>query len=81
MSFFVVLHKARTKQHLIVLEAIYILFDRPSLCKEKPKDSLNLLGDIACLTQDGFNFFLSPTFVLLTIFIFIPFYVILFTLS
>ena len=31
---FVVLHKTRTKQYLIVLEAIYILFNRPSLCKQ-----------------------------------------------
>ena len=45
---FVALHRVRTKQHLIVQEAIYILFDRPSpLCKQKPKLSLDLFGDIS----------------------------------
>ena len=29
---FAILHRARTKQHLNVLEAINILFNRPSLC-------------------------------------------------
>ena len=43
---FVVLHRARTKQHLIVLEAIQIFFNRPSFGKQNPKHSLNLLGDI-----------------------------------
>ena len=57
---FVVLRKARTKQHLIVLEAIYILFNRPSLCKQNLKCSLNLLGDISCLIYGGFNFFSLP---------------------
>ena len=47
---FVVLHRAETRQHLIVLEAIYILFNGPSLCKQNPKHSLNLSGDISCLT-------------------------------
>ena len=47
---FLVLHRARTKQHLIVLEAIHILFNWPSLCKQNPKHSLNLLEDISCLT-------------------------------
>ena len=31
---FVVLQRAKTKQHLIVLEAIHILFNRPSLSKQ-----------------------------------------------
>ena len=43
---FVVLHRAWTKQHLIVLEPIHILLNTPSLCKQNPKHSLNLLGDI-----------------------------------
>ena len=47
---FAALHRARTKQHLIVLEAIYILLNWPSLCKQNPKHSLNLLRDIFCLT-------------------------------
>ena len=34
--------RARTKQHLIVQEAIYILCNKPSLCKQNPKHSLNL---------------------------------------
>ena len=46
---FVVLHRARTKQHLIVLVTIYILFNKPSLYKQNPKHSLNLLGDVSCL--------------------------------
>ena len=58
-EYFVVLHTDRTKQHLLVLEAIYILFNTPSLCKQTPKHSLDLLGNISCLTLEGFNFF-SP---------------------
>ena len=42
---FGVLHRARTKQHLVVLEALYILLDKPTLCKQNPNHSLNLLGD------------------------------------
>ena len=53
------LHRARTKQHLIVLEANYILLYSPSLFKQNPKNSLNLFGDISCLTQSGFYFFSS----------------------
>ena len=52
---FGVLHRARTKQHLVILEAIYILFYRPTLCKQNPKHSLNLIGDNCCLTKGGFN--------------------------
>ena len=47
---FVALHRARTKQHLIVLKAINILLNKSSLCKQNPKHSLNLFGDIFCLT-------------------------------
>ena len=42
---FDVLHRARTKQHLIVLEALYILFYRSILSKQNSKHSLNLLGE------------------------------------
>ena len=56
---FVVLLRVRTKQHLIVLEAVYILFKWPSLCKQNPKHSLNLLGDIW-----WFKFFSPPHFCL-----------------
>ena len=51
---FGVLHRARTKQLLVVLEEFYILFYRPTLCKQNPKHSLNLLGDDCCLTPGGF---------------------------
>ena len=47
---FMALHSARIKQYLIVLEDIYILLNRPSLCKQNPKHSLNLFGDISSLT-------------------------------
>ena len=43
---FAALLRARTKQHLIVLEAIYISLNMPFLCKQNPKHCLNLLGDI-----------------------------------
>ena len=52
---FSVLHRARMKQHLVVLEALYILLYKPTLCKQNPKHSLNLLGDNCCLTKGGFN--------------------------
>ena len=48
-----VLHRARTKQQLNVLEAIYILFNRPFLCKQNPKHSLHLLGDVSGVTWGG----------------------------
>ena len=51
---FGVWHKAGTKKHLVVLEALYILLYRPTLCKQNPKHSLNLLGDNCYLTQGGF---------------------------
>ena len=47
---FVVLRRARTKLHRIVLEAIHFLFNRPSICTQNLKRPLNLLGDISCLT-------------------------------
>ena len=49
-----VLHRARRKQHLVVLEALYILHYRPTLCKQNPKHPLDLQGDNCCLTQVGF---------------------------
>ena len=52
---FGVLHRARPKQYLVVLEALYILHYNPTLCKQNPKHSLNLLGDNCCLTKGGFN--------------------------
>ena len=54
---FGILYRARTKQHLIVLEALYILLYRPTLCKQNPKHSFNLLGDNFCMTQGDFYFF------------------------
>ena len=48
------LHRARTKQHLVVLEVLYILLYRLTLCKQNPKHSLNLLGGNYCLTQGVF---------------------------
>ena len=51
---FGVFHRARTKQHLVVLEALFILFYWPTLCMQSPKHSLNLLGDNCCSTQGGF---------------------------
>ena len=35
----------RTKQRLVIREALYILFYKPTLCKQNPKLSLNLIGD------------------------------------
>ena len=57
---FGVLHRARTKQHLVVLEALYILFYKPTMSKQHPKHSLNLIGDNCCLTRGGFNYFFPP---------------------
>ena len=47
---FAVLHRTRSKQHLNVLEAIYILFNRPSMCKQNLWHSLHLLGDVSGVT-------------------------------
>ena len=63
---FVVLHRAKTKQHLVILEALYILLYRPTLCKQNQKHSLNLLGDNCSLTKDGFNQFFPPILVSLS---------------
>ena len=45
-----VLHRARAKQHLNVLEAIYILFNHPSLCKQNPRHALQFLEDVSGVT-------------------------------
>ena len=47
---FIVLHRTRTKQHVNVLEAIYILFYHPTLYKQNPRHSLHLLGYISDVT-------------------------------
>ena len=47
---FGVLRRTMTKQHLIVQEALYILSNRPYLCKQNSKHSLNLLGYVSCWT-------------------------------
>ena len=47
---FAVLCRARTKQYLNVLKATYILFIHPSPCKQNPKHSLHLLGDVSGMT-------------------------------
>ena len=53
-------HRARTKQHLVIHEAIYILFYQPTLCKQNRKDCLKLIEDNCCLSRGGFNeFFLQ----------------------
>ena len=38
-------HRTRTKQHLVVLVALFILLYKSTLCKQNPKHLLNLLGD------------------------------------
>ena len=66
----VVFHRARTKQHRIVLEAIYILFNRSFLCKQNPKH-FEFIRKYLILDLGWFWFFFSPPpFVLLTFFIF-----------
>ena len=45
-----VLHRAWIKQHLKVLEPIYILLNRPSSCKQSPRHSLHLLRDVSGVT-------------------------------
>ena len=52
---FGVLPRARTKQHSVVLEALYILFYKPTMRKQNPKHSLNLQGNNCSLTKGGFN--------------------------
>ena len=42
---FSVLHRARDKVQLNILEAIYIAIDRPSLCKQRSSHILKILGD------------------------------------
>ena len=71
---FVVLQRAQTKRHLFVLEVIHILFKSPSVCKQNPKHSRNLIGDISYLTSSAFKipprllygyhfFFFTPPFI------------------
>ena len=43
---FSVLHRARDKTHLNVLEAIYVAIDRPSLCRQLSSHILNIFGEI-----------------------------------
>ena len=54
---FSLLHRARDKIHLNVLEAIYIAIDRPSLCRQLSSHILNIFGEIleTCVT-----WFFSP---------------------
>ena len=40
---FGILHRAKTKQHLVLLEALYILLYKPTMHKQNPKHSLDLL--------------------------------------
>ena len=40
---FGILHRAKTKQHLVLLEALYILLYKPTMRKQNPKHSLDLL--------------------------------------
>ena len=42
---FSVLHRARDKVQLNILEAIYIAIDRLSLCRQRSSHILNILGD------------------------------------
>ena len=53
-EYFCVLHRDKTKQHLTVVMPFYILFYKPTLCKQNPKYSLNLNGDNCCLILGGF---------------------------
>ena len=45
-GWFSVLHRARSKIHLIILKVIYIFLDRLSLCRQRPSHILHILGDI-----------------------------------
>ena len=45
-DWFSVLHRARSKIYLDILEAIYIFLDRPSLCRQTPSHILHILRDI-----------------------------------
>ena len=40
---FGVLHRVMTKQHFVALKAIYILFYKPTLCKQNPNHFLKLI--------------------------------------
>ena len=54
---FSVLHKARDKIHLSVLEAIYISINRPSLCRQLNSQILNIFGGV--LGDLNFSYFLT----------------------
>ena len=54
---FSVLHRARDKIHLNVLEAIFIAIDRPSLCRQLSSHILNIFGEIL---ETGVTWFFSP---------------------
>ena len=43
---FSVLHRARDKSHLKVLEAIYISMNRPSLCRQSNNHIVNIFGEL-----------------------------------
>ena len=43
---FSVLHRARDKIHLNVLEAIFIAIDHPSLCRQLSSRILNIFGEV-----------------------------------
>ena len=43
---FSVLHRARDKIHLNILEAIYIAIDHPTLCRQLSSHILNICGEI-----------------------------------
>ena len=43
---FSVLHRARDKVQLNILEAIYIALDRPSLYRQRSSHILNILGNV-----------------------------------
>ena len=45
-DWFSVLHRARNKIHLTILEAIYVYLDHPSLGRKKTNHNLYILGDL-----------------------------------
>ena len=55
---FSVLHRAREKIHLNVLEAIYIAIDRPSLCRQLSCHILNIFGEILETVVTWFFYFI-----------------------
>ena len=58
---FSVLHRARDKVQLNILEVIYIAIDRPSLCRQRSSHILNILGDaLDTGVTLNFSFFRHP---------------------